>query len=747
MIYDCIIAGAGPAGTLCGYLLAKQGYHCLILEKLEEYGEKVCGGWLPNIALEELRKAGIDVEGFAKTHGVKTKNCLTIKGEKKKMYTYPEMVYGLGITRRELDSFLGREAVRAGAKILFGEKVQKIEYKEGLYHVNGFVGKTFVASTGARGLIQNRCGAYEEQSFGISAQIIGKTDLDSKSVYFWYENEQTLDYFWAIPVGEERWNIGFWQENPRKNIMEDFRQSVGKYIDSTFREYEYVVPPKGGFLGNVDLTSYLDMPVLAAGDFAGTNSKMTGEGLSFAFRSARCTADQVRSILGENLYERIEFVSKEGMNVVFLCDQLRFFEVSDAEKEALQLLTAGGSEKDAKQISKLDTPQWEKLLEQIYKKEERLQMDVKTKTVRLTFNVSNCCNMACKYCYAQGGSYHSDANVMSIETARKALDLFYTKYDKISSIKFIGGEPALNLDVVEFICQYHQKKVEQGAISKLPEFIFVTNGTIVNEQLIRLANLYQMKIGFSLDGRKEHNDVVRVFKNGEGTTDKVLENIRKLQAATGGREPYSINAVYTRLEEEQEVSIADLVHYMKDELHVPSVHIIPVDVAEDSPYYLSNPQPFTEAAEELLEEWEVADQEYFFAHIKGIIKKLEHRLCSPDYICDAGSGLFSISAKGEIYPCHLFTDLEEFCLGTVKEDFFGNDKYQKLRQELENFNRRKLEPCKSCFANRLCIGCLGANYFRTGDKYTPSPFICEMFQKVVKMVLLTLAVREREKHD
>lgn len=747
MIYDCIIAGAGPAGTLCGYLLAASGYRCLILEKLEAYGEKVCGGWLPNIALEELREAGIDVDTFAAGHGAKTKSCLTSKGEKESVYTYPDGVYGFGTARKELDSFLGEEAVRAGARLVFGTEVNEIEYKDGLYYVNGFCGKTFVASTGARGLIHNRNEIYEGQSFGISAQIIGKTSLDPKRVYFWYENEETRDYFWAIPIGTEKWNIGYWQEKPGKDIMEHFRCGICKYIESSFSEFEYVILPKGAFLGNVDLLPYLEVPAFGAGDFAGTNRATTGEGLSFALRSAEKAAYQVRKMLGEDIYERMEFVSKDGVNVCFLCDRIQYFEVSEAEKKALQFLVRGGAEEEARKISQLTSEKWDKLLKRIYKRAEQLPMDVKTQTVRLTFNVSNCCNMACKYCYAQGGSYHSEENKMSVETAKKALDLFYKKYDKISSIKFIGGEPAMNLDVVEFICKYHEEKLERNEIRKLPEFIFVTNGTIVTDQLIRLANLYQMKIGFSLDGRKEHNDLVRVFKNGSGTTDIVVKNIRKLQEATGGREPYSINAVYTELEAKEQVSIADIVHYIKDELHVPSVHIIPVDVQEDSPYFLSDNQQFIDAANALLEEWKTTGEEYFFAHIKGIIKKIERRLCSPDYICDAGVGLFSISAKGEIYPCHLFTDLDEFCLGNVEDDFFQNEAYQKFREVMENFNRRELEPCKSCFANRLCIGCLGANYFRTGDKYTPSPFICGMFQEVVKLVLATLVVREREKHD
>ena len=45
MIYDCIIAGSGPSGSLCAYIMQKIGLKCLIMEKLHEHREKVCGGF------------------------------------------------------------------------------------------------------------------------------------------------------------------------------------------------------------------------------------------------------------------------------------------------------------------------------------------------------------------------------------------------------------------------------------------------------------------------------------------------------------------------------------------------------------------------------------------------------------------------------------------------------------------------------------------------------------------------------
>lgn len=743
MIYDCIIAGAGPAGTFCAYLLQKSGYSCLVLERLQAYGEKVCGGWMPNVALQTLKAAGIDIDQMSQSIGIRTKSCLTVKGSESSLYTYPEGIYGLGTTRNELDGFLAEQATRAGAKIYFGETVDQFQKIDGLYNINGYRGRTFVAAAGARGLIHNKLDIYQDQSFGISAQIRGKGKLCPSQVYFWYEDKERLEYFWAIPIGESLWNIGRWFRHPAAGMRKRFDNGLETYIRSQFEYFEYILPPRGAFLGNVDLTRELPYGCFSAGDFAGVNNEETGEGLSFALKSAEQTAQSVRKVLMREKYERMEFICEQGQNLVFLCDQIQYFTVTDMEKKALSALLDGESEEAARKLGGIDEKGWSRLLEKIEKREEVLPVDVKTKTVRLTFNISNCCNMDCKYCYAQGGSYHSTENRMTAETAKKALDLFYTKYTKVSSIKFIGGEPALNLDVAEYICRYHQEKMERGEIQKLPEFIFVTNGTIVNDQMIRLANIYGVKIGFSLDGPDFVNDQVRVMKNGRPSTSIVRENIKRLQEATGGREPYSVNAVYTELEAEDKISIAEIVRYVYTELKIPSVHMIPVDVGEDSPYYLSNDHAFVEAVDELLEEWRQTGNSYFFNNLRGIMRKIEMRLYSPEYVCDAGFGLFSVSADGKVYPCHLFTDLENFCFGTVDENIFEGKAYQKLSRELESYERRKEEPCRSCFANRLCIGCLGANYFRTGDKFTPAPFICGMFQKVVRRVLAEYAIQGR----
>ena len=43
---DVLIVGAGPAGSVCGYLLKKAGVSCLLIDHATFPRDKLCGGGL-----------------------------------------------------------------------------------------------------------------------------------------------------------------------------------------------------------------------------------------------------------------------------------------------------------------------------------------------------------------------------------------------------------------------------------------------------------------------------------------------------------------------------------------------------------------------------------------------------------------------------------------------------------------------------------------------------------------------------
>jgi len=53
-IYDVIIAGAGPAGSIAAFALGEAGWNVLVLEKENLPRYKACGGGISGRLLEEF---------------------------------------------------------------------------------------------------------------------------------------------------------------------------------------------------------------------------------------------------------------------------------------------------------------------------------------------------------------------------------------------------------------------------------------------------------------------------------------------------------------------------------------------------------------------------------------------------------------------------------------------------------------------------------------------------------------------
>lgn len=300
MTYDCIIVGAGPAGSVCAYLLTRVGKKCLILERRPEIGEKICGGYLPNKAREFLLGIGIDIAKIADKDAVRVRSCMTIKGDKEYCFTYAEEDFGLGAYRRTLDQMLLDYALDQGAEIHFSTDVREVcKTKDGVM-VEGYSAKAVVFATGACGHSKINVFQKEQkekqrlkQTFGISEIIRGISILPEDRVFFWYEDETTMDYFWAIPISQDTWNIGLWCQKPCHDMKKRFYELRGKYIGANFTSYETLREPIGAFCGNVNYLPFMQIPCFGAGDFCGTNCYESGEGLYYALKSAKKSAEEV----------------------------------------------------------------------------------------------------------------------------------------------------------------------------------------------------------------------------------------------------------------------------------------------------------------------------------------------------------------------------------------------------------------------------------------------------------------------
>lgn len=149
--------------------------------------------------------------------------------------------------------------------------------------------------------------------------------------------------------------------------------------------------------------------------------------------------------------------------------------------------------------------------------------------------VTEKCNLRCKYCI-YSGNYDNQRehglNVMSFETAKKAIDMFYkTQQIKMKNnalhiplLGFYGGEPLMNYNLVKQSVKYARELFKDNI-----RFLATTNGTIMNEEIADFLIDNKFALSVSLNGDKNENDRLRVFTDGSGTFTSIMKNMQFLR--------------------------------------------------------------------------------------------------------------------------------------------------------------------------------------------------------------------------
>lgn len=137
------------------------------------------------------------------------------------------------------------------------------------------------------------------------------------------------------------------------------------------------------------------------------------------------------------------------------------------------------------------------------------------------------CNLACPYCYE---AHHASKLTDAAETAIKLwIGEQFPKY-KVVMFHWFGGEPLLDYHRVLSITQ-HATAVSSSSGTSLIMHM-TTNGYLLTTERIQgliNAGLYDFQI--TLDGPPEVHNRFRPSRNGEGTFDRIFQNIIALARA------------------------------------------------------------------------------------------------------------------------------------------------------------------------------------------------------------------------
>lgn len=269
----------------------------------------------------------------------------------------------------------------------------------------------------------------------------------------------------------------------------------------------------------------------------------------------------------------------------------------------------------------------------------------------LILRLTNRCNLACKYCYAE-----SSVADMSFGTAKKAIDLFSRPGDKLK-IQFTGGEPLLRLDLMLEISRY----IKEVGIEAL--FSIQTNGTLLTQEACIALKEMNCAIGISIDGMGATNNG-RVYPNGSPAFQNIIAGIRNLASHSI---KCNINAVVSRINQSELPALIDLAAYLPNVCGVGLDMFRPIGRGKGNEYA---PNITTLAADimRMLERWKELSSLGANVRLKELEKvhKMENLGIFPNCYCYAQTGYsVAVDPHGDIYPCSSFVGMKEMHMGNV----------------------------------------------------------------------------------
>lgn len=359
-------------------------------------------------------------------------------------------------------------------------------------------------------------------------------------------------------------------------------------------------------------------------------------------------------------------------------------------------------------------------------------MDDRDYIKAVCLNIIHGCNLRCKYCFADEGEYHGHKGVMSVETAKKAIDYVIKRSGprKNIEIDLFGGEPTLIMDTIKEIIQYARDN--EAKWNKNIRFTMTTNATLLNDEMMDFMDKEMGNIILSLDGRKEVNDKVRIKVDGSGSYDDILPNIKKMISKRTKGKTYYVRGTFTRDNVDFYEDVVSMLNEGFREISIEPVVLEdghPLAIREeDIPEIFDN---YDKLYNEMARRKREGKDEFTFYHFNI---DLQGGPCVYKRISGCGSGFeyVAITPQGDVYPCHQFVGKEEYKLGSVFDDTYDAELGKKFKKA-HIYNKPK---CRECWARFYCSGgCQANNVNFNGDMNIPYEIGCKMQKKRIECAI------------
>lgn len=354
----------------------------------------------------------------------------------------------------------------------------------------------------------------------------------------------------------------------------------------------------------------------------------------------------------------------------------------------------------------------------------------------ITFQVTDDCCLKCTYCY-QGHKGHA---MMTKETAKKIVDLLFKMYDENKEnspinhhtygivLDFIGGEPFMNVEVMDYIMEYFLNQCFEKDHIWLTNCraSISTNGILyfqpqVQQFLQKYKDFISMNV--TIDGPKKTHDLCRVDLEGHGSFDRAMAAWEHWQNVIGQK------AVETKvtISPENLEEMEDIFDFFLSR-GCTAIHANPIfehkwTIEEAQLYYCI----LIRLAERLLSQKGAESSLFTEMHGKPLASSETSNWCG-------GVGaMLAFDPDGNAYPClrympsSLGPDCPPIIIGNTN-GVYNTSEYKTIYDDMQKVTRQSqsTQECLDCPIASGCSWCSAWNYQETGSYNKRSTNICWM---------------------
>ena len=356
-------------------------------------------------------------------------------------------------------------------------------------------------------------------------------------------------------------------------------------------------------------------------------------------------------------------------------------------------------------------------------------------TRNVTFQVTDDCPMSCSYCY-QG---HKGHKKMSKEVAKQGVDLLFHMYEENNSpfinrktkaiiLDFIGGEPLMAIDIIDYICTYFVQKCLELDHPWLYTWraSMTSNGALYFEPKVQeFLHKFKGFVSFSitLDGPKEIHDSCRVYHDGRGNFDDAYAAMKHFNSHY-----YEELGTKVTIAPENLHNLNKIVDFFIGEgmklIHANCVNEAKWTYAQAKLFY-AELKKMADRLLELNDETTISlFNEYFFSPLGPNDNQ---------NWCGGTSKMLAFDPDGVAYPClrympsSLGNDVPPIVIGSV-EGIYVTDEQKHIKEYMDGITRRSqsTDECWNCPIAAGCSWCSAWNYQETGSVNKRSTNICVM---------------------